>query len=184
MDAFGTFSLFLVLSLTVYHFVCEAIIAPSVRLWLRQDLFLLLKELESIDFDSLSENDKRVFHMIYDGNRALINRLHQISISLIIEAEKEYREDAKLRARSERKRKMLHHANQQLKLIFKRSTNVFVYAIFINASGYLIYAFPYLLFSRFLGRTYRFVSRLITLKPEQIAKLIPQIDEQDERIYA
>ncbi|MDE3943093.1 hypothetical protein NUQ45_07225 [Glaesserella parasuis] len=55
-----TWLFYITLALAIGHFIYESIIAPNLRVGIRNELFEIKDELDLISLDELSENDKAI----------------------------------------------------------------------------------------------------------------------------
>jgi len=116
--------------LALIHFVFEGIIAPSMRMSLRNKLFELRDEIRELKEIGLNPQDEAVFWHIHDGINSFINKLpHKTNPHLknVIDARIHMMESC---------------TNSQLKTIFTKTTTVVEEAFLINMGGWFFYVLP------------------------------------------
>ncbi|UCE59291.1 MAG: hypothetical protein JSU63_17840 [Phycisphaerales bacterium] len=128
--------------LALWHFVCDGIMAPSLRLRVRYKLFAIrdsLRALQSRD----SEIGSGVFRMLHENINTAIELVPALSVSLIVKAEQRFREDPELREWVDARVKILDSCPiEEVHVIRDRMNTLVRDALFINAAGWLIWLVP------------------------------------------
>ncbi|MCT8631639.1 hypothetical protein NUS50_04195 [Glaesserella parasuis] len=178
-----TWLFYITLALAIGHFIYESIIAPNLRVGIRNELFEIKDELDLISLDELSENDKTIYYMLHSSLTGLMLRLPKLNLSLMKEAQDKFETDAKFRAKVLKKRQLIESShNTTLKDLYRRSNNAFSDAFIINTGAWFMLLFPLLFVMKAMAKAQKIVSGIITLSTKQMQKLIPETE--DELAYA
>lgn len=178
-----TWLFYITLALAIGHFIYESIIAPNLRVGIRNELFEIKDELDLISLDELSENDKAIYYMLHSSLTGLMLRLPKLNLSLMKEAQDKFETDAKFRAKVLKKRQLIESShNTTLKDLYRRSNNAFSDAFIINTGAWFMLLFPLLFVMKAMAKAQKIVSGIITLSTKQMQKLIPETE--DELAYA
>lgn len=178
-----TWLFYITLALAIGHFIYEAIIAPNLRVGIRNELFEIKDELDSIELNSLCENDKAIYYMLHSSLTGLMLRLPKLNLSLMKEAQREFDTDIKFRDRVLKKRHLIESSeNEELKALYKRSNKVFSDAFIINTGAWFMLLIPVLFIMKAMEQVQKITSGIVTLSTKQMQKLIPEIE--DELAYA
>lgn len=182
-----TWLFYITLALAIGHFIYEAIIAPNLRVGIRNELFEIKDELDSIELNSLCENDKAIYYILHSSLTGLMLRLPKLNLSLMKEAQREFDTDIKFREKVLKKRHLIESSeNEELKALYKRSNKVFSDAFIINTGAWCMLLipllFPLLFVMKAMEQIQKITSGIVTLSTKQMQKLIPEIE--DELAYA
>ncbi|QIM65248.1 hypothetical protein [Frederiksenia canicola] len=174
-----TWLFYITLTLAIGHFVYESIIAPNLRVGIRNELFEIKDELDSICLDELSENDKAIYYMLHSSLTGLMLRLPKLNLSLMKEAQREFETDAKFRERVLKKRQLIEAShNAVLKELYCRSNKAFSDAFIINTGAWCMLLVPLLFVVKAMKQTQKIVSGIVTLSTKQMQKLIPETEDE------
>lgn len=105
--------LVILIAAAIFHFVYESIIAPSLRLELRFELFRLRDEVRLLKIESLraegetSEFMERHFHELQDSINSLICLLFRFDLMTVCAISEEIGRDAELKRRVEARSQIL-----------------------------------------------------------------------------
>ncbi|HHT7758170.1 hypothetical protein ABWE99_10720 [Pasteurella multocida] len=165
--------------LAIGHFVYESIIAPNLRVGIRNELFEIKDELDSICLDELSENDKVIYYMLHSSLTGLMLRLPKLNISLMKEAQHKFETDDKFRDRVLKRIQLIESShNTVLKELYHRSNKAFSDAFIINIGAWSMLLVPLLFVVKAMEKTQKIVSGIVTLSTKQMQKLIPEIEDE------
>lgn len=165
----------LVLFVATFHFVYEAIVAPSLRLKLRNKLFSLRDELRSLKIAGISKEDEQAFWLVHEGINAYINRLPNLTVYGRHKAMAAYREDAELRARVEKRLEVLNNCrNQTITNVLERVALVVEEAFLVNMGGTFVYIVPAALVAVTLGSLKRLAKSLVLTPEKDTPRVVPQ----------
>ena len=139
--------LFLVLcAFGAFHFVLEAIIAPSIRYELRFRIFALrdrTRELKLKHGDNISDE---VFDFMQDSLNNSLNMLSKVSLHLVYSALEAFTSDEELRARVEQRLDMLKKCKVgEVWNIVDENSHIMFSALKWNSASWAIYIIPILL---------------------------------------
>lgn len=165
----------LILFVATFHFVYEGIVAPSLRLKLRNKLFALRDELRNLKVEGLERADEEAFWLVHEGINAYINRLPHLTVYGRHKAMAAYREDAELRARVEKRVEVLTNCkNGSITDVLERVTLVVEEAFIVNMGGTFIYIVPAAMLIATLG-SLKALAKSLVLTPEKDARrVVPQ----------
>lgn len=157
------------------HFIYEGIIAPSLRMKLRNDMFELRDELRHLH----TNNDRctrEAFDIAHAGINQYINRLHGVTIGLMLEFREAYR-DTNFREEVERRKKTLDACESpELKSICSRANSKIESAFLINTGMLFLYVVPLALaalcLSAVTSKIHRFSVRLLATPEARTDKLV------------
>jgi hypothetical protein len=129
--------------LALIHFVFEGIIAPSMRMSLRNKLFELRDEIRELKEIGLNPQDEAVFWHIHDGINSFINKLPHLTVHNQANAVRAYKTNPHLKNVIDARIHMMESCtNSQLKTIFTKTTTVVEEAFLINMGGWFFYVLP------------------------------------------
>lgn len=122
-------------------FVWEAIIAPSIRLQLRFQMFAERDRLRAIHAAASVGMDTEVFDYAHQYVNAGINCIHIGNIFLLAEAEMEFRRNKVLRDQMILTSRLFDKSdNSELRSIRDRILNIGIWAVLVNSTVVLIFA--------------------------------------------
>jgi len=161
--------------LAVWHFMYEAIIAPTLRLGLRNRLFALRDELRKAKIEGISLKDEDAFYFVHEGVNNFINRLPSLTVILAVKLNREYQVNQKLRTVMDGHLKAVQTAkNETIKCVFEKTNDVVVKAFWVNTGGWLIYIVPIVVVLYFMKRITQVISELLVTPSREMERLIPQ----------
>jgi hypothetical protein len=128
------------------HFISESIIAPSLRLKLRFELFALRDELRLLKIECDRHLDDKHFDYLQGSLNTLIRVLHWIDMTTLAAVERELRTNPQIREQIEARNKVLDDCDiPEARQIRYRSLQVAAKAFAVNGGGWAIYPLPLLL---------------------------------------
>ncbi|MFW5700635.1 MAG: hypothetical protein ACOCWM_03010 [Cyclobacteriaceae bacterium] len=131
------------LLLTMYHFVYEAILLPIIRLNLRYKLFKNRDELISLKIDSNNSIPDSVFEILLFSINSTLNRLPYFNIYNISIARRKLKKDPALKRKIDKRVGILNNSNNlKIKLLAKSTENISLFAFFLNSASWLLYFSP------------------------------------------
>lgn len=174
-----TWLFYITLALAIGHFVYESIIAPNLRIGIRNELFKIKDELESICLDELNENDKAIYYMLHSSLTGLMLRLPKLNLSLMKEAKREFETDAKFREKVLKKKQLIESSNNTvLKQLYSRSSKAFLDAFIINTGAWFMLLVPLFFVVKIMEQIQKTISGIVTLSTKQMQTLIPEIEDE------
>lgn len=154
------------------HFVYESIIAPSLRMHLRNKLFVLRDEIRTVRMEGVCADDEEVFWYTHDGINNLLDRLTWMTLHARITITTAYTHDTKLQKLLQGRKSMLDNCKDlRIREIFHRTSVVVEEAFVVNMGAWAFYIVPIAIFLTSLGQLKRLVSSLI-LTPEKMREEI------------
>ena len=158
--------------LSIFHFVYERVVAPSLRLSARHRLFALRDRLRKLKMTAGNELDDRHFRYLQDSLNALIRMLDVFDLSLLVRLRNLSRLDADLRARVEERSRVLDNCNVPEALeIRKKSIRIAFDTLAINCGGGLIYFAPLLCAVNGYSRLKHLVRSLASMSHADLSRI-------------
>lgn len=166
----------LILFFATFHFVYEGIIAPSLRIALRNRLFAIRDELRCLKIGGLSVADEKAFWLVHEGINSFINRLPYLTIYGRRAAMEAYRNDADLRARVEQRIEILTGCgNKAITQIFDKASMIVEEAFIVNMGGTFVYIIPGAVLVATLGSLKRLAQSLVLTPERDTFRVVPQL---------
>jgi len=164
----------LLLIVAVWHFVYECIIAPSIRLNLRNRLFALRDELRQAKIDGISKEDEKAFWFIHKGINTFLNRLPSLTIDVMFELDAEYERDESVKRSLDEKIATVEKCKDfRIRKVFDEANKILDNAIITNAGGWFIYVIPVAIVFLTMGKLSKFTAELIVSPTKNVDQFIP-----------
>ncbi len=158
--------------LALLHFVYEAILLPSYRLLLRNELFVLRDRIRALKIKGLKEEDEQVFWFVHESINHLLTRLPQMTIISVCNAMKLQQENPIILEETKKKQIQINNSsNKEIEKIYAQAAFIFTKAFIANSGAWLFYLLPFILLFSFMNWLKQMTSRLILL-PEESSKLV------------
>lgn len=159
------------------HFIYEGIIAPSVRMKLRNKMFGLRDDLRHLHVSS-EKCSREAFEIAHSGINQYINRLHGITIAFVSRFKTAYRNNPSLRDEVERRKRVLDACSSpELQGIITRANQNIEFALLINMGMWFLYLVPVAVAASCItavtAKIHRFVYRLFATSEASTEKLMP-----------
>ena len=123
-------------------FVYEAILLPSIRWNLRNELFALRDRLRNVVIEN-QKHDKTVFDLVHNGLNNYINRLHWVDLRFEFKFRKILKNNPAIRKEVEQNlQKIEESKNQEIKAVFYQTKSILWRAFAANIGGFLCYLIP------------------------------------------
>ena len=159
-----------IILLAIWHFIYENILAPSLRLHLRNELFALRDELRKLHMQGVitSPEDVKVFNFIHNNINIFLKTLSELSLVTYIHVKK-YLEanESYTKSLQERLKLIESSKNKEMLSIFKNGCFIAHKAFLINSGGWAIYIFPIFICWLFYKRLQEVITKLF-VTPSQI----------------
>jgi len=128
---------------TIFHFVWEAILAPSFRLSLRYELFRMRDLVRKLHHECPDDCSEDVYRYLQGGINNGIRLLPKTDLVLLSAIEQAMKTDEALRKRIEKRRELLDACiNPDVKQIRTDVQKISQKALLINLGGWAIYVVP------------------------------------------
>lgn len=132
-----------VFCISVLHFVYDGIILPSIRMHLRNRLFILRDELRRLKIEQYESFNERVFDFLHSGLNFYLNRLPLVTLSLRTSLMTEYHSNPGVQREAKIRMELVENCNsQELKNIHKSINEVLDMAYLANMGGWFFYIIP------------------------------------------
>lgn len=171
----------LMLAAALVHFIYEGIIAPSLRMRLRNEMFVLRDELRALKITDDDRCSDDVFAIAHNGINQYINRLHWLTISFMADFTKAHR-NPEFRKEVKRRRDLVSHSPcHEVQHIVLRGNKVLENAFFVNSAITFAYFVPIILVIELLAsakrklfaRVHTKVSEVFATPPGRTATFFP-----------
>jgi hypothetical protein len=174
--------IFILFFLTIFHFVYESILLPTYRLELRYKLFALRDEVRSLKYLYPTEFSEAAFQDVQHSINAAINLLPYMTISLVVDVEREFKRNPHFQKHVERRTSTLEKCKiQDVRNLMDKAAKYSFTALALNSGGWIIYLFPIFLvvlpIMFFVGtfqKLKKLVLRLTVVSEHEMSRLIPQ----------
>ena len=132
---------FLVVAL--YHFVYESIVAPSLRLKLRFDLFVLRDRVRSLKIENPEGFQDKHFHYLQDSINTLLALLARFDFATLSRIETEIKRDPAMQKRAEERSRILDDCQlEEARKIRHQTLRLASVALALNSGGWFVYIVP------------------------------------------
>lgn len=129
--------------LALVHFVYESIIAPSIRLHLRNRLFELRDCLRVLKIDGLAKSHEEAFDLLHEGINNLLTRLPQLTVANTVLIENSYKSNPELRQKIDSRVDAIKKCgNNEIVDIFEKTNEIVEAAFMANMGGWFFYLIP------------------------------------------
>lgn len=162
------------LIIAAWHFVYEGIIAPSIRMHLRNKLFALRDELRAAKAVGIAREDEQAFWFVHDGINNFLNRLPGLTMERTRRLRSAYESDSKLRdTLKAHLDKVLSAEDPVIRSVFDRTNEVIRIAFVTNAGGWFIYIVPLACSILLMGSLTKAAKWVLLAPTSAIERLIP-----------
>lgn len=163
------------IGIAMYHFVYEGVIAPSIRVSLRNRLFVIRDELRSINIAGIKKCDEQAFWVVHEGINSYINRLPYLTLRGRAAAMTAYREDSELRSRVEKRVELLTACeDKRITDLLARASAVVEEAFIVNMGGTFIYIVPLAVLAMSLDGLRNLAKKLVLTPERDTLRVVPQ----------
>ena len=167
--------LIIALIIAVWHFFYEGIIAPSVRMKLRNRLFCLRDELRRAKSEGIAAEDEEAFWFVHDGINNFLNRLPYLIVEKTKRLREQYNSDEQMRAIiKEHSDKIANLKSPVIRSVFDKTNDVIRDTLMINAGGWFIYIVPLALVVILTGSITRKAKSILLTPKQEIERIMPQ----------
>jgi hypothetical protein len=165
--------------LSLYHFVYDSIMVPTLRLQYRYNLFALRDDLRrlKIEKDDLIDND--LFESLNNSINSTIIHLPNLNLASLIEARRFFGKNEKIEKELVRRVEMINNCDiPEIKEIRDSLNLNFTKVFLINMGSWVLYLLPIVICLLFILFILRSVRRLINGVKGDIQKitLVPEHD--------
>lgn len=166
--------LLLALILSIWHFIYEFAIAPSIRIHLRNRLFVLRDQLRRAKIDGIRSEDEAAFWFVHNGINNFLNRLPNLTLARAVELEVKYKQHADLRQVLEDHMRALNSSrDSRIVEVFNQTNVVIENAMITNMGAWFIYIVPIAVLVAAMGRLSKIAGDLIMAPTKDVERLIP-----------
>ena len=159
----------------IMHSIYDGIVLPSIRMHLRNRLFILRDEIRKVRGSGLKGQDEKAFWLVHDGINNLLNKLSFLTVERKAKIERAYNTDTELQKKINSRIEIIENCdNEELKNIFHKSNDIIEKAFIANAGGWFIYLVPIALLFLSIKKLSLLASELIVTPTHVSDQLIPQ----------
>jgi len=149
-------------------FVWEAIIAPSIRLQLRFQMFAERDRLRALHAAVNSGVDSEVFDYAHQYVNAGINCIHIGNVFLLVKAQMEFRRNKALQEQMDAIVRLFDRSNNaELRSIRNRVLKIGIWAVLVNSTVVIIIAIPFITIIPIAVRAQRAVANFFWILASQ-----------------
>lgn len=139
-------AIFIFFAFVVYHFVYESILAPSLRLSARFQLFVLRDEIRKLKIECGSSLDDKHFLFLQDWINFLISILHRLDLVSLARAEVQEKREPEILKRAEERFRTLDSCNiPRAREIRRQATRIAARTLLVNNGAWIIFIAPILI---------------------------------------
>jgi hypothetical protein len=132
-----------ILGVALYHFIYESILAPSWRLKLRFELFVLRDKVRALKIDHPEAFRDKHYHYLQDSVNTLVMLLARFDLATLGRIEAEMKRNPQLQKQSDERSRILDDCGlEEAKAIRYASLRIAFSALAVNSGGWFIYAVP------------------------------------------
>lgn len=156
----------IVLGLAAWHFVCEGIVAPTLRMILRFDLFAARDRLRRIKIQEGDSFNDEAFGILNESLNTCIQNIGSFTLSLIAKANHDFDSNPELRAKVESRQALISQCSEEVQQLMSQTTRLYIRAIIINSFGWAPYIVPVIL-TIWLWKNLKALTKAIVVIPEE-----------------
>lgn len=174
MNSFFGYLIIFVVVISIFHFVYEGIILPSIRLYFRNRLFILRDKLRSIYINEKNNIDHESFNLIHDSLSSLISRLHYLSVSVIVDIQKEYTTNPEFRKKIARREMLIEKCkHEEINSIIREVNGIVKKTIIANCGAWFIYLIPIAICVHSIKLLSQIAKEIVVIPESDANRLIP-----------
>ncbi len=159
----------------ILHFSYENMIAPSIRMHLRNKLFVLRDEIRNLKIEGINSQDEEAFWFVHDGINHFLNRLPDLTVARQVKLETEYRTNILLRETVGKRISVVKNCqNKEIVAIFNKTKTVIEEAFLVNMGGWFFYLLPIVFVAATISKLSRLACELIATPERDTNRLLPQ----------
>lgn len=166
--------IFFLFALALFHFVYESIIAPSIRLELRFELFKMRDELRQLKIEHSKSLDNKHFNYLQDSLNTLIANLYRFDIGLMASVTAELERDPELKERVEARSRIMDDCNiPRARALRHLSLRIAKKAFIVNAGGWAVFLVPVAIVSMGYAQLKAVAKAVASMSEPELAKALP-----------
>lgn len=139
-----TYTIIICAILAIFHFIYDGIIAPTIRISLKNKLFSIKNELLRLEErKDLTNNERKSLKYVIASTEILIKKMNNITISEFVKVKSSLNDSSLLHKEASGKIDFItkYSCPETIKA-FDQSAEIFVRALIVNSGGWLIYIIP------------------------------------------
>lgn len=163
----------IIITLALFHFIYEGIIAPASRMKIRNNLFKLRDELRAYHASGEVVDDE-VFEIIHGGINNFINRVNSVNFAAQRKLNNQLKQDPTLKKKLQiLSKKIDESADEELKRIDSEATKYIAKAFIVNHGAWLVYIVPFVFVLFTFSSVKNLAQKLFLVPKQQINSIAP-----------
>lgn len=163
--------------LVIWHFIYQAILLPTLRLRLRFELFKIRDKVRKLKIDEKEVFSDEAYYFTENSVNSLLQNLHFIEFSTLVEAKKFFNSNKKASERIEKIEEVFSNcASNKVSEIHNDISTVFILTLFANSGSWIIYIVPIVLIALTFGGIKRLVEKMLFLSDGDYDKILTNKD--------
>lgn len=167
-----------IMLLAFAHFIYEGIVAPSLRMQCRNDLFTLRDDLRAQKIAKGKDFPDEAFSILHEGINRYLGKgaLAGVNLRFLYRfAHAARKPNSQFRADIERRKSVIEGAaDPEVKDILRRAGSIVERAFFINTAAWAIYIVPIAIAVACISSATRLLMRVVAAPPEGTGRLMDQ----------
>jgi len=165
--------LLILVALSLFSYIYDGIILPSIRMNLRFELFKLRDEVRTVSLEHKKEIDREV-HLLQDNINIAVNLLHQLNVDFLFKAQRVFEENRSLQKKvSERVTLIEECSVEDIRRIKKRVTKVVRYAFFANSGSLFLFLLPAIITFALMSQLKYLIKEIVSTPEHEMIKIFP-----------
>lgn len=161
----------LLLVVTLWHYVAQRILIPSMRFELRCRLFEVRDRVRAMMIEGATGQEMRELTDLHDRCNAMINRVHLFSVEALQRYMKAAERDPEFQQRLEARTKAIEECSENTRSVHQELSLITLEAVHVNSLGWYLYAALPMFFR---GRVRAFARHITSTSAVQLNRLLPQ----------
>ncbi len=164
----------------VWHLIYENIVAPSLRMGIRNQLFQLRDELRKhYRAKDLSESDREILDFVEGSINRFLNQLAYLSLFDLFGVKRKIETNRILHDRVEKRLEMVKAcSNPEVVKIWNKAIHVSIISIGINHGAAAIYILPWISVLIFIQSVTKMIGEIFVLPQYNADELFPEISRE------
>lgn len=152
--------------LSLFHLLYESVILPSIRMYIRDELFKLRDEIRNLKITGIDKSEEKAFWFVHDGINNFLTKIPNITIySLFLVRNKKKKDPTFFKEADERIRIVKACKNESIKRIFEKANRIVGRALLANMGAWFFYLVPIAIIIISMSMISKIISELIIAPP-------------------
>jgi hypothetical protein len=138
--------IFILILLSIFHYLYDSILLPTYRLELRYELFKYRDELIELKSNQTDLINDQVFALVYNSINFSMNRLSNLTLSNMYHYKRELDKNPELKQKNDNLVQMIFDCkSEELNMLYRKISLVSLKAFALNMGSWFIYFIPVVL---------------------------------------